>query len=142
VRYLLTPQGIEARERLSRDRLHRALDSYGTVRDRIRQRIKDCANHGSAGTPPTAVVLYGVGDAAQIAFACAADVGVELVGFADDTRRESFLGLPVRAPSELTAMALDGRTFDWLIVTSLVNYDAIRRRLETVGFPLERVTWL
>jgi hypothetical protein len=39
-------------------------------------------------------------------------------------------------------MALDGRRFDWLVVASLVNQEAVRVRLETVGFPLERVTWL
>jgi len=142
MRYVLTPQGLEARDRLFRDRLRNALDSYGPVRDRVRQRLEACANGNSTGKLSTAVVLYGVGDVAQIAFACAADVGVQLLGFADDLPRQSFLGLPVRPPSELTAMALDGRRFDWLLVTSLVNHDGIRRRLETVGFPLERVTWL
>jgi hypothetical protein len=91
---------------------------------------------------PASVVLYGVGDVAQIAFACAADVGVQLIGFADETPRESFLGLPVRAPADLTGMALDGRSFDWLIVASLVTHDVIRDRLEAAGFPLDRVSWL
>lgn len=142
MRYVLTPQGLDAHERLSRDRLRRALESYGRVRDRIRQRLETCANGRHGGTLSTAVVLYGIGDVAEIAFACAADAGLELIGFADDIPRASFLGLPVRTPADLTAMALDGRTFDWLVVASLVNHDAIRLRLETVGFPLERVTWL
>lgn len=142
VRYVLTPQGFDARERLSRDRLRRALESYGRIRNRICDRLQTCMKGRHNGTLSSAVVLYGVGDVAEIAFACAADAGLELIGFADDTPRQSFLGLPVRAPAELTTMALDGRRFDWLVVASLVNQEAVRVRLETVGFPLERVTWL
>jgi len=143
-RHLLTPEGAAARERLSREHLESALAIYGDVRDRVRRRLEAYATRHSNGDRAAlpAIVLYGVGDVAQIAFACAADLGVQLVGFADDSPRESFLGLPVRSPGDLRAMALDGRAFDWLLVASLVNHDAIRGRLEESGFPLERVSWL
>ena len=65
-----------------------------------------------------------------------------LVGFVDDSPIDSFLGLPVCPPDELKTLALDGRTFDWLVVTTLVDQDAVRGRLQAVGFPLERVNWL
>src|SRR5678815_480516 len=139
--YVLTPEGAAAHERLSREHLESALAIYGAVRDRVRRRLEACATqhrNGSRFLP--AIVLYGVGDVAQIAFACAADLGVPLVGFAADSPRESFLGLPVRPPSDLRAMALDGLAFDCLLVASLVDHDAIRGRLEEIGFPLERVS--
>ena len=88
------------------------------------------------------MVLYGIGEVAQIAFACAAELGVQLIGFVDDVPRDSFLGLPVRAPSHVTSMALDGQAFDWLLVATLANHEIIRGRLEELGFPLERVSWL
>jgi DNA-binding MarR family transcriptional regulator len=141
--YMLTPAGAAAHERLSREHLEAALAIYGAVRDRVRHRLEACAiRHRPGGRVLPAIVLYGVGDLAQIAFACAADLGVPLVGFADDSPRESFLGLPVRPPRDLRAMALDGRSYDCLLVASFVDQDAIRGRLEEIGFPLERVSWL
>ena len=143
-RYVLTDDGIAAHEGLAREHLESALEQYGSVRDRVRSRLEAYTNDlrdpyvgGMAS-----VVVYGLGDVAQIAFACAADLGVQLIGFADDSPRRSFLGLPVRAPHDLTAMAFDGQAFDKLLVASLVNHDTIRDRLERAGFPLEKVGWL
>jgi DNA-binding MarR family transcriptional regulator len=142
VQYVVTSDGLAARDQMWRAHLQSALALYGTVRDRVRRGLEACATDPSDGDGASSVVLYGVGDVAQIAFACAADLGVQLVGFVDDCPRESFLGLPVHAPSALTTMALAGQTFDWLVVATLVNHEAIRGRLEEVGFPLERVSWL
>ena len=142
--HVISAEGTAARDRLWREHAESALALYGTVRDRVRRRLEACATDprrcNRAFLP--SVALYGVGDVAQIAFACAAELGVPLVGFVDDSPRESFLGLPVRAPGDLKSMALDGHAFDWLLVATLVNQDVIRARLEEVGFPLERVSWL
>jgi DNA-binding MarR family transcriptional regulator len=142
VHYVLTADGEAARAQLSREHLDRALAVSGTVRARVRQRLEACTIDRCNGDGAPTLVLYGVGEAAQIAFACAAELGLQLVGFIDDVPRESFLGLPVRGPSALTPMALDGIAFDWLLVASVVNQEAIRTRLEEVGFPLDRVSWL
>jgi DNA-binding MarR family transcriptional regulator len=143
-RYVLTDDGIAAYEGLAREHLASALEQYGSVRDRVRSRLQahtnDLRDPYAGGM--ASVVVYGLGDVAQIAFACAADLGVQLIGFADDSPRRSFLGLPVRAPDDLTAMAFDGQAFDKLFVASLVNHDTIRDRLERAGFPLEKVGWL
>ena len=141
-RYVITDDGLAARDQLWLAHLQSGLALYATVRDRVRRGLERCAAEVADGDAASSVVLYGVGDVAQIAFACAADLGVQLVGFVDDSPRESFLGLPVHAPSELTATALGGQAFDRLVVATLVNTDAIRGRLEEVGFPLERVSWL
>jgi DNA-binding MarR family transcriptional regulator len=145
MRYLLTPQGAEARVRMSRDHLRHALAWYGPVRDRVRERLEACMPAEPSERPDDqqpAVVLYGTGEVAQIAFACAAELGVRLVGFVDDGPREVFLGLPVRPSNQLTAVALDGEPFDWLLVASLSDHEGIRGRLEGLGFPLDRVTWI
>ncbi|HXT31760.1 MAG TPA: winged helix-turn-helix transcriptional regulator [Vicinamibacterales bacterium] len=137
----VTPEGRVARDRMWREHMESALIVYGSVRDRICRGLRACSAAAPAGGFP-AVVLYGVGDIARMAFACAADSGVRLVGFVDDSPIDSFLGLPVCPPDELKTLALDGRTFDWLVVTTLVDQDAVRGRLQAVGFPLERVNWL
>jgi hypothetical protein len=144
VRYVVSAEGAAARERMSREHLESALAHYGAIRDRVRHRLEACAaqpRHRNQSFLP-AVVLYGVGDLARIAFACAAEVGVELIGFVDDAPRDSFLGLPVHAPSALAAMTLAGRSFDWLLIASLANHDDIRVHLQEAGFPPERVSWL
>jgi DNA-binding MarR family transcriptional regulator len=144
IRYLVTPDGEHARARISREELGRALLSYATVRDRVRDRLEACgADEASAAASlPPAVALYGTGEVAQIVFACAAELGVPLVGFIDDHPRESYLGLPVLAPSTLTSMSVNGRTFEWLLVATLTDQDSVRARLVDLGFPLERVRWL
>lgn len=144
IRYLVTPDGDHARARMSREELGRALVSYGAVRDRVRDRLASCNGHAAdapASAPP-AVVLYGTGLVAQIVFACAAELGMPLVGFIDDHPRESYLGLPVLAPGDLTSMSLNGRAFEWLLVATLTDQDAVRARLLDLGFPLDRVRWL
>ena len=144
VRYLVTADGAAARARMAREHLGHALVSYSAVRDRIREGLAACRSHpAGAATPSAALALYGTGEVAEIAFACAAELGVPLIGFIDDAPHESYLGLPVRrASGELVSMSLNGRAFDWLLVATLTEQDAARARLLDVGFPLERVRWL
>ena len=141
VQYEVTPDGARARARLVREHLATALFSYSSVRDRIRDGLAACRGDADVTSPP-AVALYGTGDVAPIVFACAAELGVPLVGFVDDTPRDSYMGLPVRPPDDLSSMSLAGRAFDWLLVAPLTEQDAVRARLTDLGFPLERVRWL
>jgi hypothetical protein len=141
--YVVTDAGAEARVRMSREFLSRSVASFVTARDRIRECLAALTPLlAPNGGPPPAVVLCGIGDVAQIAFACAIEAGVRLVGFVDDGPRDSFLGLPVRAWTDLTPVALDGRPFDWLLIGSLSDDEGIRTRLQEMRFPLDRVSWL
>ncbi|HMC75874.1 MAG TPA: winged helix-turn-helix transcriptional regulator [Vicinamibacterales bacterium] len=141
VRYVLTVEGERAHARMSREQLDRALASYVTVRDRVRERLGACVQ-GTAGRAASGVVLYGTGEVAPIVFACAAELGVRLLGFVDDMPRESYLGLPVLDPTHLTSMSLNGHAFQWLFVATLTDQEAVRARLVDIGFPLEHVRWL
>lgn len=142
VEYEVTPDGARARARLVREQLAMALYAYASVRDRIREGLAACHNGCANVTSPPAVALYGTGDVAPIVFACAAELGVPLIGFVDDTPRDSYMGLPVRPPDAVSSMSLAGRAFDWLLVAPLTEQDAVRARLMDLGFPLERVRWL
>jgi DNA-binding MarR family transcriptional regulator len=146
VRYVVTSAGAQAHAEMTRDHLHRAVAHYGTVRDRIRERLlsvrTDPAHRNGESSAPPTVVLYGAGDVAEIAFTCAVEAGVRLVGVVDDARSDSFLGLPVRSSTDLKSLVLDGQPFDWLFVASLSDHHGIRTRLHEIGFPLDRVTWL
>lgn len=142
VRYAVTPDGARARARLVREHLASALFSYGSVRDRIRDGLAACRPNGADPASGPAVALYGIGEVAPIVFACAAELGMPLIGFLDETPRDSYLGLPVRPPDDLSSMSLGGRAFDWLLVAPLTEHDDVRARLTDLGFPLERVRWL
>jgi len=141
IRYLVTPEGSRARAHMSREHLGRALATYSAVCDRVRDGLAACGAP-DGDTRPRALALYGMGAEAQIVFACAAELGVPLIGFIDDSPRDSYMGLPVLPPVRLTSMSFNGRTFDWLVVPPLTDHDVVRARLERIGFPLERVRWL
>jgi DNA-binding MarR family transcriptional regulator len=143
LRYIVTADGQQARAKMAREKLRRALDAYGVVYGRVREALAACQTKPRPTTgAETSVALYGTGGVAQIAFACAVDLGVTLVGFVEDGPRESFLGLPVRSPREVRSMALAGRPFDWLLVASFGEDDGIRGRLKAQQFPLDRVNWI
>jgi DNA-binding MarR family transcriptional regulator len=145
VRYVVTVAGAEARIQMSQEFLSRAVASFATVKDRIRQALNALTPPPtpSGGHPraPT-IAVYGTGDIAHIAYGCAVEAGVPLIGFVDDVQRVSFLGLPVCASADLKPLLLDGRPFDWLLIASLSDDGRIRSRLEGIGFPLDRVSWL
>jgi len=140
IRYVVTADGHAARTRMTHDHLRRALASYGAVHARVRAALSSCIAESRPSRP--SIVIYGTGAIAQIAFACAADLGVRLAGFVDDEARGSFLGLPVRSPSDVRALTFDGRPFDWLLVASFGEDAGIRRRLESWPIRLECVRWL
>jgi len=142
VRYIVTDEGRDALARMTRDNLYRALASYRAVHQRVRGALAACQSRDRAGAGAASVVVYGTSEVAHIAFACAADLGVTLVGFVEDEPRASLLGLPVRSPSDVRSMSLDGRPFDFLLVASFGEDHGIRGRLEALQFPLERVSWL
>ncbi len=83
VRYLVTADGREALARMTRENLHRALVSYSAVHERVRGALAACQSKPGDGDGGggASVAMYGTGEVARIAFACAADLGVTLVGF-------------------------------------------------------------
>jgi DNA-binding MarR family transcriptional regulator len=143
IRYVVSAEGAAARTRMTREHLGHALVSYSAVRDRVRDGLAACrGTNGAVAAKPPALALYGTGAVAHIAFACAAELGLPLIGFVDDTPCDSYLGLPVLPPGELRAMSFNGCPLDWLLVATLTEQDAVRDRLLELGLPLERVRWL
>jgi DNA-binding MarR family transcriptional regulator len=143
VSYALTDAGRQAQERLSREHLTRALESYSAARDRIRRSLSRFAERRANGSRPH-VVFYGLGEAAEIGAVCAPDAGVIPVGVVNDTSDDVQVlsGLPVWPPARLTADSLAGQPFDWILVTALSRTEEIRDRLDALGLTNDRVCWL
>jgi DNA-binding MarR family transcriptional regulator len=143
--YSLTQAGSDENARLARAHLHRALASYASARDRIRERMAEIAARRPAGPSDLPrVIFYGSGQAAEIGVACAAEMGLRLVGVVDEgwDKEKALFGVPVWPPVELSATSLGGEPFDWILVTELSKTDAIRRQLHALGVAGERVCWL
>jgi hypothetical protein len=85
-------------------------------------------------------VFYGAGEVAEIGYVSLQGSDFELVGVVDDDpRRQTFFGLPVSPSSQLSADRLDGKPFDIVVIMSFRSASGIRERLESKGFPPERI---
>lgn len=102
LRYLLTPQGIVEKSRLTYEYLHFSLWLYKQTRGKLTGTLRPLVDTGLKR-----YALYGVGEPAELAYLTLREVGLEPVGiFADDAGGE-FLGEPVRPTSDLASIEYD-----------------------------------
>ena len=145
VRYLITPAGIAEKVRLTRSYLDNTVRLYTETRDRIRERLTTLSNE-CPGVPGLnggkRIVFCGAGDVAEIGYICLQGTDLHLVGVVDDRRTEPFFGIPVNSPDCVRDSGLNGKPFDRLVVMSFRQADRIRARLESVGFPVDKVFWI
>lgn len=147
VSYLLTPRGLAEKARITHAYFENTLHLYTDTRAHIRARLGDLSAEWSdadtrhAGTSEKRIVFFGAGEVAEIAYVSMQHTDLHLVGLVDDMRRP-FFGLPVVPPEELRTGTVHGECFGRLVVMSMRHADSIRRRLDGVGFPTERVFWL
>ena len=130
IRYLITPQGILEKSRLTYEFLQYSLQLYSRMRHFLREQLTILAQTGSRR-----VLLYGTGELAEIAFLTVQEIGLELVGVVDDfPSRKSFLGYPVQQPGDVQSDA-----YDWVIGSSVRAGDDGVQRLVASGIPLHRM---
>ena len=133
IRYLITPQGILEKSRLTYEFIQYSLQLYSRVRHSLRQQLALLAQTGHRR-----VLLYGTGELAEIAFLVIREIGLELVGVVEEPGgRERFLGYSVGRITDVEATA-----YDRLIVTSLPSKEAGLHRPPELGVPAERVILL
>src|SRR5260370_6130140 len=91
LRYVLTPKGLLEKTRLTYDYMTHSLGMYRRTRDTLRETLGHLPGDGRKR-----VVLYGVGEAAELAYITLKELGLEPVGvFAREAGGE-FLRFPVR----------------------------------------------
>ena len=134
IRYLLTPQGISEKTRLSYEYLEYSLHLYRRVRDVLKESLSRVARQGGRQ-----IVLVGTGEVAEIAYLTVNELGLSLVGIADgETGQATFLGHPV-----MRLEALSGVTFDCAVVSSFSrDLESLRRQLEEVGVAAEKLIFI
>jgi DNA-binding MarR family transcriptional regulator len=103
LRYELTPSGIAQKTSLAFQYIQ---DSYVLYREARKSLTQTFAGLKSAGA--RSVVLYGVGDLAEIALLSLQEAQLDLVAIVGDASRDPFLcGKPVLAPDSLASLSYD-----------------------------------
>ena len=103
IRYLITPQGILEKSRLTYEFIEYSLALYSRVRRFLREQLAVLAQTGHRR-----VLLYGTGELAELAFLAVRESDLELVGVVElAPERERFLGYPVQRVAEVPPDAYD-----------------------------------
>ena len=79
--YLITPQGVSEKSRLTYSYIHRSYGYVAKVRISIRERLKVLSGEGVR-----TVVIYGGGDIAEVTYLAIQEVGMKLAGVVDGSR--------------------------------------------------------
>src|SRR5688572_22072657 len=132
ISYLITPRGIAEKTRLTYEFMDYSLHLYGQVR----QHLRDVLEPLSAGERQR-VAIYGSGEAAELAYLCIVELGLDLVAVFDDEADGTFLGKAVREVRDR-----DAPEFDVLIVATLDKPKPIIERLVQCGVPAEKLVCL
>lgn len=129
IRYLLTPQGLAEKSRLTYQYMQYSLSYYRDMRTRLKEMLSTFdGSHGQR------VVIYGTTELAELAYLSLREMNVDCVGFIDGNPRESFLSCPVSLPEQVSRWQ-----FDWVLVTDLDHAAACEEELVQSGVPKEKV---
>jgi DNA-binding MarR family transcriptional regulator len=106
--YLVTPQGIAEKARLTYEFMDYSLHLYRNVRQHLREALQECAAAGRR------VAIYGRGEAAELAYLSLKESGLDPVAVFDETGDGEFLGMPVQALADHVRV-----DYDLMIVATL-----------------------
>ena len=89
--YLITPTGIAEKTRLTYEYMEYSLRVYRETRHRFRTEMGRYLK-----ARRSRIAIYGTGEAAELAYLCLKELGIEPVAVFDGDRGGEFLGIPVR----------------------------------------------
>ncbi len=131
VKYLLTPQGITEKTRLTYEYMQYSFVLFRQSRQFLRHQFTALAEAGRKR-----VVFVGVGEAAELADLTLRELGLDLVAVADAAAAGTrFLDHEV-----VPLAAIPALEFDQAVVTSFDRPEALVERLLAVGVPPEKIS--
>ena len=129
IQYLLTPQGLTEKSRLTYLYMQHSLTYYRDMRARLTEMMSTCdASHDQR------VVIYGTTELAELAYLSLREMNIHCVGFIDGSSRESFLSCPVSTPEQVSRWQ-----FDRVLIADLEHAAACEEQLVQAGVPREKV---
>lgn len=144
VRYLITPAGLAAQARLTRDYFLNSLTFYRESRDHVRARLAVLAAElrASQADQVYPVVFYGAGEVSEVAYVCLQEAGLELVGVVDGNGAGRFFQVRIHDPADLSGTSIAAQPFARLIVMPFQEEERIRQTLTMQQVPPDIVFWL
>jgi DNA-binding MarR family transcriptional regulator len=130
--YLITPQGIAEKSRLTYEFMDYSLHLYRNVRHHLSEVLRPCKDDGAQR-----IAVFGTGEAAELAYLSLKEQGFEPVAIFDINAGGAFLGMPVRGLDECGQVP-----FDRLIVATLEKPDLLVAQLMGAGIPREKLLTL
>jgi DNA-binding MarR family transcriptional regulator len=126
LRYLLTPEGFAEKTRLAYAHITYSLQLYRRARELLRHELSLLGGDGLKR-----LVLYGTGEAAELAYLTLRELGLEPLGVfsRETTDDDRFLGFTVRNIAELAADEVDG-----VIVATFEPPESHLAELRRLGF--------
>jgi DNA-binding MarR family transcriptional regulator len=132
LRYLLTPQGISEKTRLTYEHVAYSLSLYRRARQTLRESLSLLPEGGMKR-----IALYGTGEAAELAYLTLKELGLEPVGVFSRDGADVFLGFPVRQLAEITGEEIDG-----VVVATFEPPEGPVGELLAIGVPPEKLLTL
>jgi len=132
IKYLLTPQGMAEKSRLTYLFMQHSLLFYRDMRQRLKIVLTERAKAGSKR-----IVIYGTGELAELAYISLREMDLTLVGFVDGNKGETFLSYPLW-PLE----TLPNWEFDTVLIAELKERKKIQNRIIRAGVPREKIVTL
>ena len=102
LQYLITPQGIAEKSRLTYEYMTLSMALYRETRAALSDGLRPLVKAGV-----TRFALLGVGEAAELAYLTLRELGLDAVGVYGETAGGTFLGFPVLAKKELAEARCD-----------------------------------
>ena len=132
LRYLITPTGVAEKTRLTYEYMEYSLRLYRETRQRFRAEMSQRLNGRRAR-----VAIYGTGEAAELAYLCLKELGIEPVAVFDGDVGGEFLGMRVQDVSRLGDVV-----YDLLVVATMTNPEPFIATLSGYGVVRERLVLL
>ena len=128
LRYILTAKGVAEKARLTYEYMGHSLQLFRRTRGNLREAMEPLTQNGMKR-----IALWGTGEAAELAYLTLKEFGLEPVGIFAGAGGGHFLGLPVRAVSELPGADVDG-----IVVATFEKPDRHLAELVRLGIPSQK----
>ncbi len=133
IRYLITPQGILEKTRLTYEYIDYSLYYYRTIRTFLAERLALLAAQGFRK-----ILLVGAGEVAEIVYLSLHETGMTFVGIIDEqSPGRRFLSYATRELSDVPALE-----FDRIVVTSVRGRHEIQEALVGMGVAEQKIIQL
>ena len=135
LRYLLTPKGIAEKSRLTCSYMCRTFERYRQARRSLQTALHPLTEDGH-----NRIAFYGAGEAAEVAYLCLKEGGLDLAAVFEREDGEKFLGLPVLRLEELSP-----NDFDRVVITSFISQEVTEAKVQELlrlGVPRDQIITL